>query len=102
VGIEVIEDPVIAGHLWQLGDHHVQMAAKSSLVRVMPRFQSTWPVGTTKEARNARTPWRMYSCSRFSAGRLANGVGYFRWSICIPVFSSTQMTKRPSGSNGRR
>src|SRR6266568_7889746 len=28
VGIEVIEDPVRAGHLWQLGDHHGQMGRK--------------------------------------------------------------------------
>ena len=43
------------------------------------------PVGTTKEASNARTPWRMYSCSRFSGLPGCTGwVGNARCKICMP------------------
>ena len=28
VGIEVVDDPVLAGHLWKLGDYRVQMGRK--------------------------------------------------------------------------
>jgi hypothetical protein len=70
--------------------------AKSADVRVGPRSQTTCPVGTTNEAINARVPCRMYSCSRFSGcpGR-AGRVGALRSRICVPAFSSVEMTNSP-------
>jgi hypothetical protein len=100
--IESIYYPVIALLRWQLVDDVGQRGGTIGAGPRLPPFQITCPVATTNEAIKARTPWRMYACSRCSGFPGAMGcVGYVRCSICIPVFSSGQITTR-SWSQKRR
>ncbi len=90
VGVEIIHHPVVTVHVWQWLDDMGQMGSE---------------IGTgagLNEAIKARVPCRMYSCSHFSGLPGAIGcVGYVRSRICIPVFSSLQMTTRPCSKTRR-
>ena len=84
VRIQVVYHPGDLVPVAEVTHHALRWAAKSLLVRVSPRSQTTSPVGTTNEAINARVPCRMYSNSRFS-GRPGCRLGQLRCRICIPV-----------------
>jgi hypothetical protein len=66
VGIEIIHHPIVALHRGQLADDVGQMCGPICPGTGLPRFHTSCPVGTPKEASKARTPWRIYSCSRFA------------------------------------
>ena len=79
------------------GTTWAQGPAPSVLVRVGLRCHPTCPGGTTQEASNARVPGRMYACARFAGlPGCRRGVGYWRGSIGMPVFSSVLITRRPA------
>jgi hypothetical protein len=96
--LELIHHPVVARPSGELLDDVGQMRGEV----LTPRCQTTCPVATTNEAIKARTPCRLYACSRFSGWPGARGCGgYWRGSICLPVFASLPMTTRPCSKQRR-
>src|SRR6266487_3105201 len=66
VGIEIVDHPIVALHRGQLLHDVGQMGCPIRTGTGLTEIPHELSRRTTKEASNARTPWRMYSCSRFS------------------------------------
>ena len=96
VGIKIIHHPIIALHRRQLLHDVCEMGGPIRTGAGLPKMPHELARRDDEGGQDARAPWRMYSCSRFSGLPGCTGwVGCARCKICIPVFSSAQITTRP-------
>ena len=96
VRVEIVDHPIITRHVWELANDVGEMGGEIRTGARAPAMPHQLPRRHDEDAIKARTPRRMYSGSRFSGWPGCAGcVGYLRCRICMPVFSSVQMTKRP-------
>src|SRR5207249_8969299 len=94
MGIEIIHHPIVALHSGELLDDGGQMRGEVLTGARLAQIPDDLTRGDDKRGDQGTHPCRMYSCSRFSGLPGAMGcVGYLRCRICLPVFSSLQMTK---------
>ena len=101
-GIEVVHHPVVTVHIGQLVDHIGQMGGKIGAGARLAQIPHDVARGDDK--RGDQGPYPMPDVIALTFLRLPRGigcVGYFRCSVCIPVFSSVQMTTRPCSKKRR-
>ena len=103
VGIEIIHHPVVALHSGELLDDVGQMGGKIRTGARLAQIPDDLPRGDDKRGDQGPHPMAdVLVLAFFRFAQVAMGcVGYLRCRICMPVFSSVQMTTRPCSKKRR-
>ena len=102
VGIEIVYHPVIALHIGELLDDGGQMRGEVLTGARLAQIPDDVSRGDDKRGDQGPHPMPdVLVLAFFRFARSMGWVGYLRCRICIPVFSSLQMTRRPCSKKRR-